>query len=176
MNVSNFFDPSRGGVADVNDIGLLGLESAMVYGPLSFQAEYFHSAVDRSSSPEANFNGAYGFVSYFLTGEHRPYNRQTGVWDRVKPNENFFRVRTGEGDVCTGMGAWEVVYRYSLLDLNDGLVQGGFVRDHTLGLNWYLNPYTRLMWNYVNSHVDRTVNNVDEGTMDIFEMRFAIDF
>ena len=40
----------------------------------------------------------------------------------------------------------------------------------TLGLNWYLNPYAKIVWNYVRSDV------LDTGKADIVEMRFKIDF
>ena len=60
-------------------------------------------------------------MSYFLTGENRPYNRKMGVFDRVKPYEDFFRVRTCDGNVATGRGAWEVAYRFSYIDMLDGL-------------------------------------------------------
>ena len=39
--------------------------------------------VDRvGAAPTSTFYGTYAFVSYFLTGEHRPYNRKLGVPDR----------------------------------------------------------------------------------------------
>ena len=160
---------------------LLGAEAAMVYGPFSIQSEFFGSTVDRGAAGNATFTGCYAYVSYFLTGEHRPYKRSTGVFDRVKPLENFFRVRTGDGDVAMGKGAWEIAYRYSYIDVLDGLstVGAGRVSDHTIGLNWYLNPYTRIMWNYVHSQCDRNValvGLVKGGDMDIFEMRAQIDF
>ena len=113
-------------------------------------------------------------VSYFLTGEQRMYKRSAGTFsDRVVPYENFFRVRDGDGYVQTGKGAWEVAYRASYLDLNGVGVSGGNVTDHTVGLNWYLNPYTRWMVNYVNSDL-RRFNGT--GNMSIFETRVQIDF
>jgi phosphate-selective porin OprO/OprP len=118
------------------------------------------------------FNGCYAFVSYFLTGEHRPYKRSTGAFDQIKPHENFFRVRAQDGCVHTGKGAWEFAYRFSYIDLNDEGILGGRAHDHTLGLNWYLNPYTRVMFNYVNSTLDTGI----DGTLDVFEMRAQIDF
>ena len=114
--------------------------------------------------------------------EHRPYNRQLGVFDRVKPFTNFFRVRTCDGDVVNGWGAWEVAYRWSYLDvLDDSLLTtngAGQVTDHTLGLTWYLNPFTRLSWNYVMSNADRVTggNLITDGHLNTFEMRAHIDF
>ena len=173
-----------GGNFDINavDQQLFGAETAMVYGSFSAQAEYYGSWADRSGADaDVNFNGMYVAFSYFLTGEHRPYNRKTGAFDRVKPNENFFRVRAEDGCCYTGKGAWELAYRYSYLDLMDGLTTyngAGRCGDHTIGVNWYLNPYTRIMANYIYSDVDRVVNQalVTGGYIQTAMMRFAIDF
>jgi phosphate-selective porin OprO/OprP len=121
------------------------------------------------------------FVSYFLTGENRPYNRKLGVFDRVRPYENFFRVRTCDGETQTGRGAWELAYRFSYIDFMDDLtIKGaGIATDHTFGVNWYLNPYTRLMFNYVHSTdtYNKAANNrITGGDLDIVEARCAIDF
>jgi phosphate-selective porin OprO/OprP len=160
---------------------VLGTETAFVYGPLSLQSEFFTASANRLNGTTNNFYGTYAFISYFLTGESRPYNRKMGVFDRVRPYEDFFRVRTGDGNVATGMGAWEVGYRFSYIDMLDGLPTAGAGRatDHTLGLTWYMNPNTRAMFNYIHSFdtfnpsAGRTVSG---GNLDIFETRLAIDF
>jgi len=161
------------GILDAEDVNLLGLEAAYVNGPFSVQSEVMNAFVKRSANDNAHFSGMYFYTSYFLTGESRPYKRSSGTFSRVKPYENFFRVRDENCQVQTGKGAWEIGYRFSHLDLTDAGILGGIANNHTLGLNWYLNPYTRMMWNYVNSTTNRggTVGN-----MDIFEMRAQIDF
>lgn len=177
-------------LTDVDNSQVFGGEAAMVYGPLSLQSEVFAMSVNRAGNVTNNFYGCYAYVSYFLTGEHRPYNRKMGTFDRVRPFENFFRVRTGDGDIQTGWGAWEIAYRFSYIDMLDGLTPSaatkgaGMATDHTLGVNWYMNPYTRVMFNYV--HSQDTINmynstttvasRVTGGGLDIFEMRLAIDF
>ena len=168
-------------LTDVKDWQVVDGEAALVYGPLSFQTEVFGTTVERLGGVNDNFTGAYAFVSYFLTGENRPYNRKMGVFDRVQPYEDFFHVRTCDGNVSTGQGAWEVAYRVSYINMLDGLnVKGaGMATDHTFGLNWYLNPFTRIMFNYVHSIDTYNVaagNRVTGGTLDTFEMRFAMDF
>ena len=173
---------------NVDNSQVLGTEAAFVYGPLSLQSEIFAMTVNRTTGTANNFYGAYAYVSYFLTGESRPYNRKLGVFDRVRPFENFFRVRTGDGDVATGIGAWEVAYRFSYCDMLDGLAPSASTKgaalatDHTVGLNWYLNPYTKVMFNYVHSLDTANVlkgavaSRVAGGSIDVFEMRFHIDF
>lgn len=171
-------------LSDVKEWQVAGAETALVYGPLSMQSEVYGMTVNRQNNVSNNFYGAYAFVSYFLTGENRPYNRKLGVFDRVRPLENFFRVRTCDDNVATGCGAWEVAYRFSYIDLLDGLTtQGaGQAADHTIGVNWYWNPFTRVMFNYVHSQdvsntlVGANVQRISGGSLDIFETRFAIDF
>jgi phosphate-selective porin OprO/OprP len=143
-----------------DDVDLIGLEAACVSGPFSVQGEYVFANVDVASS--ANFQGYYAQASYFLTGEHRRYKPSEGVFSRVKPNENF---KYGGGP-----GAWEVALRYSGLDLDDNIITGGKLHDITAGLNWYLNPNMRIMWNYVHADKDHI------GNADMIMMRLQVDF
>ncbi len=165
-----------GVIAGVEDYQLLNPEIAFVYGPFSVQAEYIAAFYNRAVN-DADFHAAYVQTSYFLTGEHRPYDRKKGVFTRVKPFENFFRVRTCDGNIEMGKGAWELAYRYSWLDLDDAdaRVIGGNSSDHTVGVNWYLNPYTRLMFNYVYAQVSPANNSADTD-LSVFQMRAQFDF
>ena len=168
-------------LTDVKDWQVVDGEAALVYGPLSLQSEVFGMTVERLGGVNNNFVGTYAFVSYFLTGENRPYNKKMGVFDRVRPYEDFFRVRTCDGCTSTGRGAWEVAYRFSYIDMLDGLtVKGaGMATDHTFGLNWYMNPFTRVMFNYVHSTDTYNVSStkrITGGEIDQFMVRFAMDF
>lgn len=173
--------PASGDIPNFVDTGIIparreqriGVELLWVRGPWSAQAEYMASGVDPLTGRQRYFQGAYGFVSYFLTGEHRPYDKQSATIDRVFPFENFFRVRTEEG-IATGRGAWEVAVRWSWLDLDSGITRGGTLNDLTLTLNWYLNPYTRLTWEYIRAGLDRAPGGFS--VAHIFGMRANIDF
>ena len=152
---------------DPNDIPadsvwLLNPELAFEHGPFSLQAEYVYSAVEANDGPDLDFGGYYAYVSYFLTGEHRNYSRSKAIFGRLKPKQNFKR---GEG-----LGAWEVAARYSHIDLDDNGVDGGELTDWTLALNWYLNPFTRIMFNYILADLE------DVGNTNIFQARFQVDF
>ena len=163
-------------LTDVRTRELLGLELATVYGPLSFQSEYYVNWIDRTAHDNCRTQGVYAYVSYFLTGENRVYNRHKGCFDRVKPFENFFRVRDENGNVYMGKGAWELKYRYSWLDAYDsGLLGFDYVGDHTVGVNWYLNPYTRFMLEYIHSGINQN-QGAGVGALDIFQARAQIDF
>ena len=146
-----------------DEADILGLECAWVDGPFSLQGEYMYANIDgKNGNPGPNFDGFYIQSSYFLTGEHRKYKTSSGAFDRVKQKENF--------DSKGGVGAWEIAARYSQIDLNDGSITGGRLKDTSVGLNWYLNPNMRIMWNYVRADL----NNV--GNADLLLMRFQVDF
>ncbi len=164
---------STGNIAAENQ-QLLDVEYAWIRGPLSFQTEFVVVPVAQIGGPDLTFHAGYAYVSYFLTGESRPYDKKLGIFDRVIPFENFFRVRTEEGTIANGRGAWEVAARWSYIDLTDENIEGGVLHDITLGLNWYLNPYTRVKWEYIHADLDRAP--VGDSTTHIFGMRADIDF
>jgi phosphate-selective porin OprO/OprP len=143
----------------------------MVWGPLSLQGECFYSAVDSNTAGDPNFSGYYALISYFLTGEYRPYNAKMGSFGRLKPKNDY--------DLSNGSyGAWELAARYSSIDLNDAGIQGGEVADFTLGINWYLNPNSRVTLNWVHAEIeDRTQGvTIGDGSADIVQSRFQVDF
>ena len=179
-------------IVDFSDTGtflarnsnLFGAETAVVYGPFSAQAEFVANALsgtpDLSATDDFNdpcFSGYYVEASYFITpGDHRSYSPKTGVFGRITPQRNF----RDEG----GLGAWEIACRYSTIDLVEPGIPGkdvstyrgavaNRVRNATIGLNWYLNPNTRITWNYIYSCLDSA--NVS-AEASIFLMRVQVDF
>jgi len=160
-NLAPYFVDSGTFAAD--RANLVAGEAAYVNGPFSLQGEYMGSAVERPDASDTYFQGAYIYASYFLTGEHRPYSKSAGVFSRLRPLKNF----SPKGG---GLGAWELALRYSYLDLNDENIDAGNMADVTLGLNWYLNPNMKIMWNYIYSHL----NGI--GNADMLLTRFQVDF
>lgn len=146
-------------------ISLVGAEAAVVLGPLAVQAEYITADVDAIEGPAARFSGYYVQAGYFLTGEHHPYDASDGVFGRVIPQRNF-SLEKGQ------YGAVEMAARYSHLDLTDGSVNGGELTDLAVGLNWHLNPNTRLMLNYVLADAEGKYN----GKARVAQLRMAVDF
>ena len=132
----------------VNDLYLVNAELALVHGAFSFQSEYFYSNAQSDAGRDVEFDGIYAQASYFITGEHRPYKKSAGTFDKVSPNRNFFL-----GGV-QGPGAWEVAIRYSRIDLDDADIMGGREHNITAAVNWYLNPNARIMFNYVYGDID----------------------
>ncbi len=158
-NAPRFIDT---GSFAADSVTILDLELAGVFGPFWFQTEFLQADVDASGSGDPEFSGFYVQAGYYLTGEHRRYKTSSGAFDRQKPKSNF-----GQDG---GKGAWEIAFRYSTLDLNDGVIAGGEQDDISVGLNWYLNPATRLMINYVRADVEEL------GEADLLGVAWRIDF
>ncbi len=155
------------GSFDADHVNLFNAEAALVYGPFSVQGEYLAAVVESDEAGNLCLNSFYVQGSYFLTGEHRPYKRSAGAFSRVRPKRNF----RDNG----GWGAWEVAARYSFLDLDDaGLPDTArSMQNATIGLNWYLNPNVRIMWNYIRSCVDGADTS---DAANIFMTRVQVDF
>jgi phosphate-selective porin OprO/OprP len=146
----------------VSNLWLYGLEMATVQGPLWAQAEYIWSNVDAQTLGNPNFHGFYVQVGWFLTGNVKPYRRNSGVFDRLQPENNFrkgnpFRPKSG--------GAWELVGRISAVDLNSGEIEGGQLTDYSAALNWHISAATRFQINYVRAAPK------DRGAANIFLLR-----
>lgn len=158
---------------------VLDFESALVYGPFSLQSELFYTHTDGVAGvADYDFYGAYAYASYFLTGENRVYKRTAGAFSRVTPYTNFWIVRTADGYVRSGWGAWELACRWSYLDLDEpGLAarpKAGILNDITVGVNWHWNPYARMMFEYIHSYGD--LNGFGANDTDILGMRMQVDF
>jgi phosphate-selective porin OprO/OprP len=159
----------------------MNFELVSVLGPWTFQAEYLSAFIQdafrtgSSSVGTVNYQGYYVEVLYFLTGEHRVYNRKNAAFDRVVPHENFFLVPGEDGSIF-GRGGWQIGVRYDHLDLNDKGINGGRLDDVTLGLNWFLNPNMKVQWNYNVTHRDSPAGGAGDGMIHGFGMRVAHDF
>ncbi|MCA9055303.1 MAG: porin [Planctomycetaceae bacterium] len=154
------------GALTTDSVSLYGIEAAFSLQGLLIQAEAVAAEIDPSfASGSAWLKGAYAQISYVLTGEVRPYNAKQGVYGRVKPNCDFG---------AHGGGAWEVAARYSYLDFNDAPVMGGRLSDVTAGLNWYLNSFTKLQFNYIHAFLNRAP--VGDASADVFALRCQLDF
>lgn len=167
-----------GAIDGAHTYELLGLEGVLNLGPFQAVAEYQRVWVQRDGFGDVSFDGAYGYLSYFFTGEHIPWDRETGQLDRVKPFENFFLVRTCDGDCGAGWGAWEACIRYSYCDLTNGDIEGGVLNDLTVGLNWYWNEYAHMQFNYIHGNISEhaPVAGFTQADYDILGTRFIVFF
>lgn len=146
-----------GDIENTKSFTRYGLEWAMVRGRLSAQSEYVLTTVDRGDAEDLQFSGWHFQTGFFLTEDSLNYER--GDFGSPSPNR-----RVGDG----GIGAWELTLRYSSLDLNDKLIQGGEIQNMTYGVNWYPVPMLRFSANYID------VLNVSGGPNDGQEQRIFL--
>lgn len=151
------------GMVTSEKVAIYALEAAAVLGPFSVQGEYLESHTENVAMPDSRLYGYYGYVSYFLTGEHRPYRTDYGRFTRVQPLNNF--------DGIGGSGAIELALRYSTLSFEDVANPDQTLRDWTFGINWYLNPNSRIMLNYVDGELDTL-----SGAFRALTIRFQVAF
>lgn len=160
-----FVDTST--ISGARDGNVWGLEAAWNSGPFCIQGEYAKASPDIEGGSDPSFDAFSVEASYFLTGESKAYDKNKGSFDRPKVKKNY-----GDGD---GAGAWQLGLRYDTIDLEDGGIDGGQMDVLTFGVNWYLNPNTRVSLNVVNIDVENDASGFDESGRALV-MRFQVDF
>ncbi len=156
-----------GDMPGIQTVGRFGIEGATVLGPLSFQAEYIGTFIDRGGGLEnLKFGGWYALISWFPTGENRKYLPKNGVF--------------GYPAINSECGAVELAARYSTIDLTSASVTGGREQNITLAANWYITSRIRLMGNYIFVFADEDANGngtlIGDDRPHILQMRFQIRF
>ena len=170
IRIDNGNIADSGIITNTHSLRYGGVEAAGVLGPLTVAGEAGRLWLDRSGAPDEHFTGYYAYAAYMLTGETRPF--KGGNFDRIRPFKEL-----GNG----GPGAIEVALRYDHLDLSNTPVlarAGNKASSLTLGLNWYFNPYAKLMFNWVRFDGNNTpldpIGSKTEG--DAFATRLHLDF
>jgi phosphate-selective porin OprO/OprP len=122
------------------------------------------------------FSGYYLEALVFLTpGDHRPVNKATPGYARVKPVSPLQCDRDDGGAHWHGLGAWEIGVRYDHVDVNCGAFQAGTLDSVTGGVNWYLNANARVTANYV--YTSRyTGLPTTAGSFNALGLRVHVDF
>ena len=170
------------GTMDASQQDIAGVESAVVWGPFTLEAEYDGTWVQDAVTTSPTlidrgtpfFHGGYVQLLWCLTGEHSVYNRHLGVFEGIVPFENAYCVSTCDG-VRQGSGAWQLGVRYNTIDLNDNGVNGGVLNSFTCGINWYWTPNAKVQFNYDLTHRSQ-VDTVEPGYINSFGTRFAYYF
>ena len=142
VNRGRFIDTGK--MSNVDHQTLLGLEAAALLVRCRRRVNTTRRPTPaRSTLVAPSFDGWYAFVSWFPTGDHRPYDATAGEFDRVIPKNH--------------RGALELLARYSTANLNDAnaSIFGGKEGISTIGATWYANPNVRLMLNYSFVNNDR---------------------
>ena len=156
------------GTLDAETASLFGLETAFVYDRFKVQAEWFGAMPDVSGE-DITLNGGYVSAHYLIGGKGFAYKRGYQVFDKISPCSNF------DCSGCGSWGAWELGVRWSRLDLSEA--DGGEADNFTVGINWYLNPNTKIMFNYVYSDITNFQgfrDNDASGEISAFGIRFQV--
>ncbi len=142
LTVGNLGSP---GSRQIDSYDRYAAEAWWVHGPFSAQAEYLRTNINGFGYSGEHLTGAYGFLSYFLTGESKAYHVRNGAANRIRPRQPF---QWGSG---SGWGAWEVAAGYDYIDMNNGIIKGGKADMARIGLNWY--PHSNVKWQANIQHV-----------------------
>jgi phosphate-selective porin OprO and OprP len=150
-------------------------------GRLGLMAEYVSSTqdiggttVDKKTIVRAINNHAWQIAgSWMLTGEHNSYKA-------IIPLKCF-----ESGNNTKGWGAWELAARYSELKIDPLAFTSGLADitksaeasyDWAVGLNWYLNFFTKLQFNYEQSTFNRGAVQGNRPTEHAIMERLQIAF
>jgi phosphate-selective porin OprO/OprP len=154
---------TTGFITNVNYYDILSGEFASVYGPLSFQTEYYLNTIKRQANQSnLNFSGYYATLGYFLTGESMTYAYPLGIF-------------TTPSSINGKYGAFQVLVRYSTLDLIDKDVRGGKEYNVTFGLNWFVNHFVTFKLNIIRAVAHPAYNGKNINAM-IYAARAQMRF
>jgi len=135
----------------------VGGHLAWFYGPYSLSGEYIYTSEERQKLGESGenlsdfvTNGGYIGATWLFSGEQKVFGRPN------RPRLSFLNPFKD----MDGWGSWELAARYEYFTLDneaDGKL-GALKRNRydaaRIGVNWYLNPWTRVSVEYVYSLFD----------------------
>lgn len=130
--------------ASGESVQTFGLEAAGAFGPLFFQSEYARADYGQPLGGDQAIDTFYVMGSWMLNGGRKVYKPGTGVFGAPKV-----------GDI----GLWELTARYDTIENKD--VAGLDVSAWILGMNYYVNPNLRFMFNYTQG--DNTFTGDESG-------------
>ena len=155
------------GAIAASEYSVLGSECLVHWGPVYINNELMWASVNTAAGDIDLYSG-YVEAGWFLTGEHRNYNRTQGYFVDMVPFENFWFVPG-----CHGLGAWEIAARWSFVDFSNAPNASKY-NSLNLALNWYWNPRTRAQLNWILPHTDGTP--LGDTDSSILAMRLAAYF
>lgn len=121
----------------------IGLEAAASFGPVFLQGEYATADFGRPIGGDHELETWYVQGAWIING-HRAYKPATGVFGAPK---------------YVDKGIWELTARYDHIENKDILNREA--KSMILGVNYYLNPAMRIMFNYTRG--ENMVNGDETG-------------
>ena len=147
----------------------VNLEMSYLDGPLWLASEYTGTSVDATQFGNPTFSGYHVSANYFLTGEHRGYNKRRGIVRRITPILDFSN---------GGWGAIELSARYSALDLTDRAIEGGTMAIGSLGFIWHPRRDMQFHMQWSRTHLNSADVTTDiipiKSDSDILQFRMVI--
>jgi len=167
----------------------LGLEAIAAYGPYKLQGEYamtdFNAYADGSAGQnnvKADVNTWYAEALWLVTGEKWADSYKKGVFGSIKPKNEF--------DLDKGnWGAWQLGLRVDGFNVKNTEIQGsnnsrfqgstvksggstdsfnalgqgaeGGAKSYTAGINWFINPNAKVLFNYTYTKFDYAFTPID---------------
>ncbi|KFL35490.1 OprO/OprP family phosphate-selective porin [Arenimonas donghaensis] len=125
--------PGAGG----EQVDALGLELAGLFGPVFFQSEYANASFGQPLGADQDVRTFYVQGSVMLNGGRKSYKAGNGVFASPKVGEH---------------GLWELTARFDNIENQD--IPGLEASTWILGMNYYINPNLRLMFNYTQGDND----------------------
>ncbi|WP_162203001.1 OprO/OprP family phosphate-selective porin [Pseudoxanthomonas suwonensis] len=116
--------------ASGDSVTAYGVEAAGAFGPLFFQGEYVRASFGQALGGDQDVETWYLQGSWLLNGGHKVYKSATGVF----------------GSPRVDRGLWELTARYDTIGNKD--VADRKAGSAIVGLNYYVNPNLRFMFNY----------------------------
>ncbi len=136
--VDTSFDVDAG-VLPADKLETYNVELGWRKGPFWLASEYTRIKVDSPALGNPVFDGYWVSATYSLTGEMRKYNKKNGTFGNQQVSRSVYQ---------NGKGGWQLSFRYSDLDLTDGMVNGGDMQIASVGVAWWLTPLFGVNVNY----------------------------
>lgn len=150
-------------------------ELIWTHGALALHSELYLVQLNNDKIGDHNFTGGSCQLGYWLTGEFFNYEKGKGILGGTDPQENFIR-KCEDNSLKTGWGGWMLAYRFAWIDLDwKPVTKAGKLYTHTIGLNWQLNSYSRMLFNY-NLADARYSTDHSQGTVNGFGSMFQFFF
>lgn len=140
---------SSSSIADPTRDEAYGYELGGVFRNFWGFGEWTRRRIDSSSVDVVDRTASSVSAGWLITGEKPGFSSRSGVWGTTKV---YSPVTSG------GWGAWELAVRVDRYDFRDA-PKGGTGNSNTIGLNWYLNDWSRLMLDYVDWKTDNRVGS-----------------
>lgn len=151
--IAQFFNDnlrvSASSIADPTRDEAYGYELGGVFRNFWTLGEWTRRRIDSSSADVVDRHASSVSAGWLVTGEKPGFSSRSGVWGTTKV---LSPVTSG------GWGAFEIAVRFDRYDFRDA-PKGGTGEGNTIGLNWYLNDWARLMLDYVDWNTNNRVGS-----------------